>query len=132
MPTTTTKLEIDNLPPSVPRPTGSRILLEPLPAKEATASGIVLAADTRRAVAFMQPVGRVVAMGADCYHDGRIYPNGPYCQPGDWVQFNPYDGISIDVTLHPGDTEQAHYKSITEKGVLALIADPEAVAIEVV
>ena len=123
---------IKDLPASVPRPTGSRILIEPLPSKEATASGIVLAADTRRAVAFMQPIGQVVAMGPDCYADPHKYPTGPYCAPGDWVQYNPYDGISIDVTLQPGDKEQAHYKSIAAAGILALVADPDAVAIEVV
>jgi co-chaperonin GroES (HSP10) len=125
-------LTIEGLPISVPHPTGSRILIEPLPQKDKTASGIVLTSETIRAVAFMQPVGKVVAMGPDCYLDINKYPTGPYCQPGDYVQFNPYDGISIDVTLEEGDKEQAHYKSIAASAVLATIDVPEAVAIEVI
>lgn len=123
---------IEGLPITVPRPTGSRILIEPVPQKNQSSGGIVLTSETLRAVAFMQPVGKVVAMGPDCYVDTHKYPTGPYCQPGDYVQFNPYDGISIDVTLEEGDKEQAHYKSIAAAAVLATIAVPDAVAIEVV
>ena len=45
-------------------------------------------------------IGYVAKIGPDAYADKRRFPNGPYCQEGDWVIFKSYSGTRIKSTMN--------------------------------
>lgn len=65
-------------------------------------------------------VGLVISMGSTAYKDPDRYPDGPWCQVGDWVVFRAYSGSRLKV----GDQE---FRLINDDTVEAVVEDPRAV-----
>jgi co-chaperonin GroES (HSP10) len=104
--------------PRLPNPKGYRILLE-LPKASDTISGsiIVKAASMAKAEEAASVVGKVLAMGSDCYTDPRRFPNGPWCHVGEHVMIRAYSGTRFLV-----DGEE--YRLINDDTVEATVDEP--------
>lgn len=107
-------------------PVGYRILIEPLKAVEKSKGGIILATETQEAQGHLMYVGKVVAMGGDCYRHPKF--NGiSWCQVGDYVAHGRYSGQKIEVK--DGEGGYTAYRLLNDDEVLANIADPSVVRI---
>jgi co-chaperonin GroES (HSP10) len=59
-------------------------------------------------------------MGADAYKDASRYPDGPWCQPGDYVMFRMNSGTRFKM----GDVE---YRLMNDDSIEAVVADPRGI-----
>ena len=82
----------------LPKPSGYRILCAiPEAEKEFEDSeiGLIKADETMRNEETLTTVLFVVDMGPDCYKDPARFPNGAYCQKGDFVLVRPHAGTRL-------------------------------------
>ena len=105
---------------SLPRPTGYRILILPFTASTVTKGGIHLAKATVDKERLATVVGYVVAKGPDAYGDLNKFPDGPWCEEGDWVIFGRYAGARFQI-------EGGDMRLLNDDEILACIDDPEAI-----
>ena len=113
------KLEEDaSLQAKLPTPTGYRILILPFVPGKVTRGGIHLAKQTVDKERLATVVGYVVRLGPDAYKDNRKFPEGPWCQEGDWVIFGRYAGARIQI-------EGGDLRLLNDDEILAVINDPE-------
>jgi co-chaperonin GroES (HSP10) len=104
----------------LPKPAGYRILVK-VPKAPETISGsslIIKAAQTARLEEASSVVAEVVAMGADCYIDPKRFPNGPWCQVGDFVLLRAYAGSKFLI-------DGTEYKIINDDTVEGTVPGPE-------
>ena len=98
------KLEEDaSLQAKLPTPTGYRILILPFVPGKVTRGGIHLAKQTVDKERLATVVGYVVRLGPDAYKDNRKFPEGPWCQEGDWIIFGRYAGCLLYTSPSPRD-----------------------------
>lgn len=102
----------------IPAPTGWRIVLLPYRGAEKTKGGIVLADQTRQREQVATVCGYVLAVGDLAYKDTDKFPNGPWCQKGDWVVFGRYAGARINI-------DGGEIRILNDDEILARIKDPE-------
>ncbi len=100
----------------LPRVSGYRIMLE-VPAPKSKVGSIHLPDEALAKEGIATVVGKVVAMGPDCYKDLGKFPSGPWCQPGDWVMFRSYSGTRVK----HGEQE---YRFINDDTVEAVVDNP--------
>jgi len=113
------KLEEDaSLQAKLPTPTGYRILILPFVPGKVTRGGIHLAKQTVDKERLATVVGYVVRLGPDAYKDNRKFPEGPWCQEGDWIIFGRYAGARIQI-------EGGDLRLLNDDEILAVINDPE-------
>ena len=113
------KLQEDtSLQAKLPTPTGYRILILPFVPGKVTRGGIHLAKQTVDKERLATVVGYVVRLGPDAYKDNRKFPEGPWCQEGDWVIFGRYAGARIQI-------EGGDLRLLNDDEILAVINDPE-------
>ena len=106
---------------SIPRPVGYRVLIA-LPNVEETygTSGLIKSNQTVRDEYVLSTVGAVIEMGEQAYSDAERFPNGPWCQVGDYVMFRANTGTRFKV----GGQE---YRLMNDDSIEAVVADPRAV-----
>jgi len=104
----------------LPKPTGYRLLVKPFELSETTAGGIILPQDVHHKESLASITAEVVAMGSDAYADKTRFPNGPYCNVGDFIMMQAYSGVRFDV----GDE---HYRLINDDSVQAVVENPEGI-----
>ena len=117
------EITVDNLDShadKLPKPTGYRVLILPFTLPEKTKGGIYLAKQTLDKERLATVVGYVVAMGSDAYSDPHKFPEGPWCQVGDWVIFGRYAGARFQI-------EGGDMRLLNDDEILATIEDPEAI-----
>jgi co-chaperonin GroES (HSP10) len=83
-----------------------------------TRGGIHLAKQTVDKERLATVVGYVVRLGPDAYKDDRKFPEGPWCQEGDWIIFGRYAGARIQI-------EGGDLRLLNDDEILAVINDPE-------
>jgi chaperonin GroES len=105
---------------NLPEPVGYRILVSLPPAIEKSKGGIILPDSLKDKEQTASITGQVLKLGPDAYADIDKYPNGPWCQIGDWVVFRSYSGTRIKV----GENE---YRLINDDTVEAVTSDPRTV-----
>jgi len=79
----------------VPQVQGFRVLLIPVGHKEMTKGGILLPDEVRNKQMNHAQIFRVVGMGPAAYKDEARFPDGPYCEIGDYVFIGRYAGTRI-------------------------------------
>lgn len=82
----------------VPIPEGYRLLIDPKKPIDRTDSGIVLTDETVRAQKYTRYYGRVLRVGPTAYTHPK-FEGHRWCSVGDWVVFNPHDGLSIKLRI---------------------------------
>jgi len=107
----------------LPKPSGYRILCAiPEAEKEFEESeiGLIKADETMRNEETLTTVLFVVDMGPDCYKDPARFPNGAYCQKGDFVLVRPHAGTRL--VIHGRE-----FRIINDDSVEATVDDPRGI-----
>ena len=107
----------------LPKPSGYRILCAiPEAEKEFEDSeiGLIKADETMRNEETLTTVLFVVDMGPDCYMDKSRFPNGAYCQKGDFVLVRPHAGTRL--VIHGRE-----FRIINDDSVEGTVDDPRGI-----
>ncbi len=104
----------------LPEPKGYRILCAIPEAEETFDSGIIKSDETRRHDELLTTVLFVVKMGSDCYKDPERFPNGAWCNEGDFILVRPNAGTRL--VIH--DRE---FRIINDDSVEAVVQDPRGI-----
>ena len=103
-------------PEKVPQPVGYRILLRPRGVVEKTKGGIILTDSNKDSQTYLNSVGQIIAMGAECYTDRKK----PWCKVGDWVIFGRYAGARVSV-------QNVKMVLLNDDEIIATLESPEVV-----
>jgi co-chaperonin GroES (HSP10) len=104
----------------LPKPSGYRILCA-IPEIDAEyESGLIKADSTIHFEEALTTVLFVVELGPDCYKDATRFPNGPWCQQGDFVLVRPNSGSRL--VIHGRE-----FRIINDDSVEAVVADPRGI-----
>lgn len=79
-------------PEVLPIVPGYHILVRPVSVKSATKGGILLPDSTKQDISYLTTVGKVLRVGKDAYQDTIRYPNGAWCEEGDYVCYGKHSG----------------------------------------
>lgn len=79
-------------PDVLPIVPGYHILVRPVSVKSATKGGILLPDSTKQDISYLTTVGKVLRVGKDAYQDTSRYPNGAWCEEGDYVCYGKHSG----------------------------------------
>ena len=104
----------------LPVPKGYKILIALPDIEETTKGGIIKASETRRVEEVGSIVGFVLEMGDNCYQDKNRFPNGPYCEKGDWIIMRSYSGTRFMV-------HGKEFRLINDDSVEAVVQDPRGI-----
>ena len=104
----------------MPTPTGWRLLILPYRGKGKTEGGVYLpqAAVSQQEVSTQ--VGYVLKVGELAYKDTEKFPNGPWCEQGDWVMFARYAGSRFAI-------DGGNVSILNDDEILARISEPSDV-----
>ena len=102
----------------IPNPVGYRMLVRPWSGQQKTKGGVILADETQDKIQMTTVVGLVVKMGDLCYQDKEKFPNGPWCNKGDWVIFGRYAGSRFKI-------EGGEVRILNDDEIIAKIKNPE-------
>jgi len=105
----------------LPDPVGWKILCA-VPQAEDTFEGssIVMSDAMRKQEEIATTVLFVAKLGPDCYTDKTKYPNGPWCQEGDFVLVRTYSGTRFKI-------HGREFRVIYEDQVEATVQDPRGI-----
>ena len=104
----------------LPEPSGYRILIALPEADEKTEGGIIKAASLVERESVGSICGFVMKLGPDAYNDKKRFPNGPYCEEGDWILMRSYTGTRFLV-------HGKEFRLINDDSVEAVVQDPRGV-----
>ena len=104
----------------LPEPSGYRILIALPEAEEKTEGGIIKASSYVERVSVGSICGFVMKLGPDAYQDKQRFPNGAYCEEGDWIIMRSYTGTRFLV-------HGKEFRLINDDSVEAVVEDPRGV-----
>lgn len=104
----------------MPDPTGWRVLILPYRGKGRTEGGIYIPDKVLDDGQLQTVVGYVLKVGPLAYKDEEKFPEGPWCQKGDWVIFARYAGSRFRI-------DGGEVRILNDDEILARISDPEDV-----
>ena len=104
----------------LPEPKGYKLLIALPEVEEATEGGIIKSAQSQHEESIATIVGWVMSMGPDAYVNYQRFPNGPYCQVGDFVIFRAFSGTRIKI-------HGKEFRLINDDTVEAVVEDPRGV-----
>lgn len=120
---TVTKLTHENILDhleEIPQVRGYRVLLIPVGHGDTTRGGIALPEEYVEKQRNHAQVFRVVGMGSQAYKDPDRFPDGPYCELGDYVFLGRYAGTRI--TTYYCD----ELRVVNDDEIMALVPDVES------
>jgi len=101
----------------LPEPVGYKILIAMPDVNAATKGGVLLPDELKQRETTASIIGLVVGLGPSAYKDKEKFPDGPYCEKGNFVVFRSYSGTRFKV----GDTE---FRLINDDSIEATVDDP--------
>lgn len=104
----------------LPKPVGYRLLIALPKVEDEYDSGLVKADQTKHAEMVLSMMGAVIDMGGQAYTDKERFPNGPWCQVGDFVMFRPNSGTRFRVNGQ-------EYRLLNDDSIEAVVPDPRGV-----
>ena len=104
----------------LPEPKGYKLLIALPEVEEATEGGIIKSAQSQHEESIATIVGWVMSMGPDSYANYNRFPNGPYCEVGDWVVFRAFSGTRLKI-------HGKEFRLINDDSVEAVVEDPRGV-----
>ena len=104
----------------LPTPSGYRILCAIPEVEEEYESGILKADATINYEEKLATVLFVVDLGPDCYQDKTRFPNGPWCNKGDFVIVRPNAGTRL--LIHGRE-----FRLINDDSVESVVLDPRGI-----
>ena len=120
MPSEDVNDESSNYASQLPEPKGYKLLIALPEVEEATEGGIIKSAQSQHEESIATIVGWVMSMGPDAYVNYQRFPNGPYCQVGDFVIFRAFSGTRIKI-------HGKEFRLINDDTVEAVVEDPRGV-----
>ena len=109
-----------NFASQLPEPKGYKLLITLPEVEETTEGGIVKSVESQHEESIATVVGCVMSMGPDAYANSGRFPNGPYCQVGDWVVFLAFSGTRLKI-------HGREFRLINDDTVEAVVEDPRGV-----
>ena len=107
-----------NLLDKLPTPTGYRILVLPYAGPKKTKGGVYLSDKTQATIQMTTVCAYVLKVGDLAYKDKEKFPNGPWCNKGDWVIFGRYAGARFKI-------EGGEVRILNDDDIIARIKNPE-------
>jgi co-chaperonin GroES (HSP10) len=104
----------------LPEPKGYKLLIALPEVDETTGGGIIKSAQSQHEESISTIVGWVMSMGPDSYANYSRFPNGPYCEVGDWVVFRAFSGTRLKI-------HGKEFRLINDDTVEAVVEDPRGV-----
>ena len=102
----------------LPSPTGWRILVLPYAGPKKTKGGIILTDTTNETIQMTTVCAYVLKVGDLAYKDKEKFPDGPWCQKGDWVIFGRYAGSRFKI-------DGGEVRILNDDEIIAKIQNPE-------
>ena len=112
--------ETKNFASQLPEPKGYKLLIALPEVDEATDGGIIKSVKSQHEESISTVVGWVMSMGPDSYANYNRFPNGPYCEVGDWVVFRAFSGTRLKI-------HGKEFRLINDDTVEAVVDDPRGV-----
>jgi co-chaperonin GroES (HSP10) len=110
----------EELDQQLPKPVGYKLLIALPDIEKSYESGILKADKTVFEEQILSTVGLVLDMGEQAYVDTTRYPNGPWCEVGDYVMFRTSTGTRFKV-------DGAEYRLMNDDSIEAVVADPRGI-----
>ena len=107
-----------NLLDKLPTPTGYSILVLPYAGPKKTKGGVYLSDKTQATIQMTTVCAYVLKVGDLAYKDKEKFPNGPWCNKGDWVIFGRYAGARFKI-------EGGEVRILNDDEIIARIKNPE-------
>ena len=107
-----------NLLDRLPTPTGYRIFVLPYAGPKKTKGGLYLSDKTQATIQMTTVCAYVLKVGDLAYKDKEKFPNGPWCEKGDWVIFGRYAGARFKI-------EGGEVRILNDDEIIARIKNPE-------
>jgi co-chaperonin GroES (HSP10) len=101
----------------LPEPKGYKILCALPEVEDKFSNGILKADTTLKTEEHSSVILFVLKMGADCYKDASRFPNGPYCNEGDFVLTRAYSGTRFKI-------HGREFRLINDDSIEAVVQDP--------
>ena len=102
----------------LPSPTGWRILVLPYAGPKKTKGGVILTDTANETIQMTTVCAYVLKVGDLAYKDKEKFPNGPWCNKGDWVIFGRYAGARFKI-------EGGEVRILNDDEIIARINNPE-------
>lgn len=118
---TVAALTDEDMEKQLPRPVGYKLLIALPTVEEKFEGGIIKADTTKYQEQVLSMVGLVLDMGEQAYSDPDRFPNGPWCQRGDYVMFRANTGTRFRYN-------GAEYRLFNDDSIEAVVEDPRGVS----
>jgi len=82
-------------PTNLPELPGFHVLVRPVSVKSKTKGGIFIPDSTKDDMSYLTTVGKVIALGELAYKDVDKFPNGGWCNVGDYVCYGKHAGTKL-------------------------------------
>ena len=112
--------EVPEKAKALPEPSGYRLLIALPEVEEKTEAGLYIPDERRDAESVASIVGFVLKAGPDAYSDEKRFPNGPWCEEGDWIVMRAYSGTRLNI-------HGKEFRIINDDSVEAVVQDPRGV-----
>ena len=104
----------------LPDPTGWRLLIALPELEEKTDGGIYRPESLREREEIAGIIGCVLKLGPSAYKDEKRFPDGPWCEEGDWILMRAYSGSRIKI-------HGKEFRLINDDTLEAVVEDPRGV-----
>lgn len=105
----------------IPKPTGYHLLIAMPEVSEKYESGILKTGKEIHHETITSMVGAVIDMGSEAYSDPARFPNGAWCEVGDYVMFRTHSGTRFKVA-------GKEFRLINDDSIEAVVTDPSVIA----
>tara|TARA_R100000544_G_C2208111_1_gene50403 strand:+ start:33 stop:440 length:408 start_codon:yes stop_codon:yes gene_type:complete len=82
-------------PTDLPELPGFHVLVRPVTVKSKTKGGIFIPDSTKDDMSYLTTVGKVIALGDLAYKDVDKFPNGSWCNVGNYVCYGKHAGTKL-------------------------------------
>ena len=112
------KIELDeDTTRKLPEPQGYKLLIAIPKLEEKTSGGVIIPDKLKGMEQTASIIGLVIALGKATYNDADKFPDGPYCNEGDFVIFSSYSGTRFKL-------RGEEFRLINDDTVEAVVDDP--------
>ena len=111
------KMEDESLMAKLPTPVGYKILIAIPEVSEKTEGGVFMPDDLKSAEETASIIGFVLKVGTGAYADQTRFPDGPWCEEGDFIIFRSYSGTRFKV-------KGQEFRIINDDTVEGIVDDP--------
>lgn len=101
----------------LPEPTGYRVLIALPEIDEKTEGGVIMPDNLKSMEETASILGFVLKVGPNAYQDPDKFPDGPWCEEGNFVIFRSYSGTRFKI-------HGKEFRIINDDTVEAVVDDP--------